>query len=289
MRSRNGSEGRAGETRQVGLPRGGGRRPPARGGEQRTTIIRPLIGLSGYAEPAAWGDWHTDAIVLHRSYVDRIVLAGGVPLLLPPAGRGPAAAAAVSAVAGLVLTGGADIDPARYRAAQDSRTTGVQQERDAWEAYLLGAALAADIPVLGICRGAQLLNIAHGGTLYQHLPDQVGHDGHRARPGKFADCAVTMDPELPPGSLLGSTAATRCSHHQAVDELGAGLVATAWHADGTIEAVCAPERRFVVGVQWHPEAGDDLRLFQGLVSAAQGGDRRAAGKASATADVRTRR
>lgn len=219
------------------------------------------------------------------------MLAGGVPLLLPPAGRVQAAAAAVSAVAGLVLTGGADIDPARYRAAQDSRTTGVQQERDAWEGYLLGAALTADIPVLGICRGAQLLNIAHGGTLYQHLPDQVGHDGHRPTAGEFADTTVTLDPALLPGSLLGPTAATLCSHHQAVDELGAGLVATGWHSDGTIEAVCSPDRRFVVGVQWHPEAGDDLRLFQGLVEAAQDGGDPATGRTrllrrAETTDVR---
>lgn len=228
-----------------------------------------------YAERVAWGNWDTDAVVLHRNYPDRIVLAGGVPLLLPPAGRAQAAAAAVSALAGLVLTGGSDLDPARYRAAQDSRTTGIRPERDAWESYLLAAALSAGIPVLGICRGAQLLNVAFGGTLYQHLPDQVGHEGHRPGAGRFADNPVTLDPALLPGSLLGPAAAARCSHHQAVDELGAGLVATGWHADGTIEAVCAPERRFVVGVQWHPEAGDDLRVFQGLVAAAaeQGGGR----------------
>lgn len=207
--------------------------------------------------------------MLHRAYTDRIVESGGVPLVLAPAGGPAEAAAVVAALAGLVLTGGADLDPARYRAARDSRTTGVQPERDAWESYLLDAALAADLPVLGVCRGAQLLNVARGGTLYQHLPDQVGGEAHRPGPGRFADSAVTMDPELPPGTLLGAVGTAHCSHHQAVAELGAGLVATAWHADGTIEAICLPERRFVLGVQWHPEVGEDLRLFQALVGAAR--------------------
>lgn len=206
--------------------------------------------------------------MLHQSYADRVVSAGGIPVLLPPAGGAAEAAASVGAVAGLILVGGPDLDPGRYRAARDSRTTGVQPARDAWEEHLLNAALAADIPVLGVCRGAQLLNIVCGGTLRQHLPEYVGHEGHRPAPGTFGTVTVVTDPELLPGTVLDATIQVECSHHQCVDELGAGLVATAWHADGTIEAVCMPERTFVVGVQWHPEAGTDLRLFQALVDAA---------------------
>jgi putative glutamine amidotransferase len=197
-----------------------------------------------------------------------VIESGGVPVLLPPSGGPSEAAACVAAVAGLILIGGPDLDPARYRAARDSRTVGVQPVRDAWEADLLAAALAARRPVLGICRGAQLLNIARGGTLRQHLPEHVGHDGHRPVPGAYGIVTVNTDPDMLPGIVLDPTIEVRCSHHQAVDELGAGLVATAWHADGTIEAVCLPEYGFVVGVQWHPEAGADLRLFQALVSAA---------------------
>jgi len=224
--------------------------------------------LSTYRQEAAWGAWKSEAVLLDHKYVDRVTAAGGIPVLLPQSGGAQEATAVVGAVAGLILVGGADLDPARYRAARDSRTNGVQPERDEWEAQLLAAALAADVPYLGICRGAQLLNVVRGGTLRQHLPELVGHDGHRPAPGTYGTVRVETDPGMLPGTVLDRSIEVFCSHHQAVDELGAGLVATAWHSDGTIEAVCLPERRFAVGVQWHPEAGQDLRLFQALVNAA---------------------
>jgi putative glutamine amidotransferase len=231
-------------------------------------MIKPLIGISTYREQARWGAWDAPAVLVPQNYPDRVAQAGGVPVLLPPSGGSAEAAAAIAAVHGLVLIGGPDLDPGRYGAEHDARTAGVQPVRDAWEAELLGAALAANLPVLGVCRGAQLLNIARGGTLRQHLPERVGHDGHRPAAGSYGTVQVELDPAMLPGIVLGATLQVQCSHHQAVDELGAGLVATAWHADGTIEAVCMPGRGFVVGVQWHPEAGADPRLFQALVRAA---------------------
>jgi putative glutamine amidotransferase len=239
------------------------------GGDSREIMIKPLIGLSTYGEQARWGAWDVPAMLLPQAYADQVVEAGGIPLLLPPSGSAFEAAAAIAAIDGLVLTGGPDLDPARYGVAPDARTTGVQPGRDAWEADLLDAALAADLPVLGVCRGAQLLNIACGGTLRQDLPERVGHDGHRPAPGSYGAVQVDTDPAMLPGTVLGGSVQVQCSHHQAVEALGAGLVATAWHADGTIEAVCMPGRAFVVGVQWHPEAGTDPRLFQALVSAAR--------------------
>jgi gamma-glutamyl-gamma-aminobutyrate hydrolase PuuD len=245
----------------------------------------PLIGLSAYAEPARWAAWNAPAALLPLSYAEQVAAAGGVPVLLPPV---PGIAAAASRLDGLVLTGGGDIDPAAYGAQPHPRTGRVSRERDQAELELLAAALAAGLPVLGICRGLQLLNISCGGTLHQHLADLPGPPaGHTPEPGTFGSHPVRIAPGSMLAAILGAGGrpgerglAVPTAHHQAIDRLGAGLTATAWAADGLIEAAelagradgpGGGHRPFVLAVQWHPEAGDDPRLFQALVAAARAG------------------
>jgi putative glutamine amidotransferase len=203
---------------------------------------------------------------LHRVYVDGIVRAGGVPVLLPPAGDGYAEL--LSALDGLVLTGGADIEPAQY-GQEPLETTYTRPARDAFELALLDGALAAGIPVLGVCRGMQLLNVAFGGTLTQHLPEASGTAGHQPALATFGTNTVGLAPDSFAGRILGAETKTRCYHHQAVDSLGQGLRAVGWAADGTIEAIELPGETFVLGVQWHPEQdAEDRRLFAAIVAAA---------------------
>jgi putative glutamine amidotransferase len=240
----------------------------------------PVIGLSAYAEPAQWAVWQARAALLPANYIDQVTEAGGVPVLLPPV---PGVASALSRLDGLILTGGGDVDPAGYGAEPDPRTSRVQPERDQAELELLAAALADGVPVLGICRGMQLLNVARGGTLHQHLPEE---GGHRPAPGTFGSHPVRLDPGSRLASILRPgggqhpgeadlTLDVPTAHHQGIARLGDGLVPVAWAQDGLIEAVelaPAPTRRsFALGVQWHPEASQDRRLVSALVTAAADG------------------
>ncbi len=231
----------------------------------------PLIGISAYCEQARWGAWERPAVVLPRRYTDAIAAAGGIPVLLPPV---PAIEDALARLDGLLLSGGGDIDPARYGAEPAPQLTSVREERDAAEFALVDAALSLRLPVLGICRGMQVINVARGGSLHQHLPDVVGHEGHAPVPGGFGEHQVRVAPGSRLSGILGRDAdrpiATPTHHHQAVDRLGKGLTATAWAADGTVEAFEADGGdSFLVAVQWHPEAGDDPSLFRALVAAAR--------------------
>jgi putative glutamine amidotransferase len=235
----------------------------------------PVIGISAYCEQARWGVWEAQAVVLPRRYVDRVAAAGGIPVLLPPV---PDIAEAVSRLDGLMLSGGGDIDPARYGAEPAPETSNVREERDAAEFALLAAAGSLHLPVLGICRGMQVINVARGGSLHQHLPGVVGHDGHGPTAGTFGQHEVRVPPGSRLSQVLGGavkvggerTLTTPIQHHQGVDRLGKGLTATAWAEDGTIEAIeTDPGGPFLLGVQWHPEAGDDLSLFRALVAAAR--------------------
>jgi gamma-glutamyl-gamma-aminobutyrate hydrolase PuuD len=213
--------------------------------------------------------WDRDVVLLTRTYIDIVAAAGGVPVVLPPLVE---AAGAVARLDALLLSGGGDVAPDRYGATPHTRTGRPDPQRDAAELAALDAALAAGLPVLGVCRGAQLLNVAGGGTLHQHLPDVVGHDGHNPTPGAFTDVDVRLDPAGRVGAAIGPRLRVRCHHHQAVDRLAPGLVATGWAADGTVEAVEDATRWFVVGVQWHPEEDiADLRLVAALVAAARNG------------------
>jgi gamma-glutamyl-gamma-aminobutyrate hydrolase PuuD len=230
----------------------------------------PVVGVTAAVERSRHGVWDREAVLLTRTYVDIVVAAGGVPVVLPPV------AASVSAVGRLdavLLSGGADVAPDRYGAARHPHAGPAQPERDAAELAVLDRALATGLPVLGVCRGAQLLNVALDGTLHQHLPDVVGHHGHNPAPGTFSDVDVRLDPAGRVGAAVGPQARVRCHHHQAVERLAPGLVATGWAADGTVEALEDPARRFVVGVQWHPEEDmADLRLVAALVAAARDSD-----------------
>ena len=211
--------------------------------------------------------WERDVVLLTRTYTDIVAAAGGVPVVLPPLVE---AAGAVGRLDAVLLSGGGDVAPDRYGAAPHPRTGRPHPQRDAAELAVLDAALTAGLPVLGVCRGAQLLNVALGGTLHQHLPDVVGHDGHNPTPGAFTDVDVRLDPAGRVGAAVGPRLRVRCHHHQAVDRLAPGLVATGWAGDGTVEAVEDVTRPFVVGVQWHPEEDiADLRLVAALVAAAR--------------------
>lgn len=239
-----------------------------RGGPQEVVSAGagPLVGLSCYGERARFGVWDVDAALLPRDYVDMVAAAGGVPVLLPSTSS---AVPAVDALDALVVTGGPDVDPAAYGAPRHPRTGPPRAERDGAELAMLRRALERGIPVLGVCRGLQVLNVALGGTLVQHLPDVVGHAGHNPSPGVFGSTAVELRPDGLAGRAVGSRAAVRCHHHQAIDRLGDGLVVTGRAADGTVEAVELPGLPFVVGVQWHPEQdAADVRLFAALVRAA---------------------
>jgi len=245
----------------------------------------PLIGVSTYVADVAWASWERRAAVLPESYFELVAAAGGRPLLLPPPGSAPggpeAGAAEVMAVLdGLVLTGGGDVDPAAYGEEPDPEVGGVDANRDASERALLAAALEADMPVLAICRGCQVLNVYLGGTLHQHLPDVVGNLDHRRAPMVFEDVDVTTVPGTRTASVFGPTTTVRCSHHQAIHDLGRDLVVTARAGDGVVEAVELPSARFVLAVQWHPEEAMDQRPFDALVQAAR--DYKAALSAPAT-------
>ena len=236
-----------------------------------TTRAAPIVGVTTYRQQASWGPWDRLATVLPASYVDTVAAAGGRPVLLPPGGSGgdedATAAGVIEAIDALVLVGGGDIDPARYGQVPHAATSGVDPGRDASELALLRAALRADLPVLAICRGMQLLNVHLGGTLVQHVPDVVGHDGHQPARGCFADVEVVTEAGSMVAKIVGETGTVRCSHHQAIDRLGDGLVVTARSADGLAEAVELPAARFVVGVQWHPEEDADRRPFEALLDA----------------------
>jgi len=229
---------------------------------------RPRIGITTYLEPTIWGVWERDASLLPRVYLDSVVAAGGVPLLLPPVGTDPSV---LEILDGLIIAGGCDVDPGSYDAAPHPETVDTRPGRDEHEAILIRAALDQDLPLLAICRGLQMLNVTLGGTLQQHLPDAVAHDEHRPSPAVFGRTDVKIEPESLTGKLFGEWTTVHCYHHQAVDVIAPDLRVTARAGDGTVEAAEVAGHDFALGVQWHPEENpDDLRLFTALVEAARG-------------------
>jgi putative glutamine amidotransferase len=227
--------------------------------------LKPAVGITTYLTPAAWGAWNLDAALVPADYVRAVVEAGGAPLLVPP---GADIERTLSLVDGLVFTGGSDIDPELYSAEAHAETNGIVRERDDFELHLMQAALARDLPILAICRGSQVLNVARGGDLEQHVPDRVGTDVHKQVPGVFADHDVDVVGGTRLASLLGDRHDVKSHHHQGFGELGEGLRVAARAPDGTVEALEDPAGRFTVGVLWHPEAGENRALFRALVCAA---------------------
>ncbi len=227
----------------------------------------PVIGLTTYVERARFTVWDMTTSVLPHAYVESVVRAGGQPVLLPPAGD---PSSLVGRIDGLVLTGGGDLNPSRYGAVRHDRIGYVRDFRDEAELALVRAALDRDLPVFGICRGLQVLNVALGGTLLQHLPDiVVGGSRHSHRPGHHNRFPVSVaDGSRLAKALGGQTIVVPHYHHQAIDRLGTGLTASAWSDDGVIEGAEIEDHPFAIGVQWHPEADADTSLFAALVEAA---------------------
>jgi putative glutamine amidotransferase len=235
-------------------------------------IMRPIIGITTYVEPASWGVWHDlDATLVPHAYVAAVIVAGGRPVLLPP---DPADADVLRVLDGLVLAGGADLSPELYGADAEPLTD-TRPARDTAEMLLARAALAADLPILGICRGMQLLVVAAGGRLHQHLPDVLGHEKHRPAPGVYGSQPARFADGSRIAALMGDDVEISCYHHQGVADPGT-LTVTGRADDGLPEAIEDPAHRFVLGVQWHPEVTRDERLFGALVQAADVGRRRIA-------------
>jgi gamma-glutamyl-gamma-aminobutyrate hydrolase PuuD len=229
--------------------------------------VRPLIGITSYAEEARWGVWEAPAALIPLSYVRAIERAGGRPLLVPPSED--AVEETLAALDGLLFSGGSDLDPDTYGAETHPETDGIRPERDQAELALLEAALARNMPVLAVCRGSQVLNVALGGDLVQHLPEVVGHEEHKHTPGVFADHDVDVLPGTRLQALVGDHAPVKSHHHQGYGRIGEGLREAARAEDGTVEAIEDPSRRFALGVLWHPEEGEDSALFEGLVDEAR--------------------
>lgn len=232
---------------------------------------RPLIGLTTYRQRAQSGVWDVHASFLPGVYIEGVTRAGGIAALLPPQPVDDAIAdRVVDGLDGLIISGGRDVDPAAYGHDPHPSTDEPATDRDDWEFALLRAALRRRTPVLGICRGAQVLNVALGGTLHQHLPDLVSHTRHQQGKGVFSTSTVDTVSGSKLAGLIGETAQVQCYHHQSIDRLGEGLLVSAVDGDGVIEAVEIPGDGFVVAVQWHPEETlEDVRIFAGLVGAAR--------------------
>lgn len=240
----------------------------------------PVVGISTYREIASWGFWQQPADVLHREYSDAIAAAGGAPVLLPPASADlTIAAAVVSRLDALIIAGGADVNPELYGESPHSATAGWRPDRDAWEMALLAAAATRQLPVLGICRGMQLMAVAAGGALTQHTPDLVGHEQHSPGGADFGPTTIRVDADSRVAQFAGLEVVGACHHHQSVRE-HPGFLASAWAPDGTVEAMEVPGPRFCVAVQWHPEmptestghstgSTSSQRLFSALIAAAR--------------------
>lgn len=229
-------------------------------------MSRPVIGLTTYAEEARFGLQDTFAAVLPLSYVHAVHASGGRAVLVTPDDPD---SDVLDGLDGIMFTGGSDVDPALY-GEQPHPTTTVKPERDAAELLLMQAALAADLPVLGICRGMQLMTVAYGGRLHQHLPDVLGHEGHRPTNGpKFGTHAVRLQPGSRAHAILGDGVVVNSFHHQGIADPGK-ITPVGWAPeDGLIEVVEDPDHAFALGVQWHPEDTTDFRVFQALIAAAQ--------------------
>lgn len=233
--------------------------------------MQPIIGISTYVEPVDRGDWRAQpSIVLPCNYAEQVRSAGGLPVLLPPwvGADDETVGALLDRVDGLILAGGVDIEASRYGAEPHPTSQSRRPDRDETELALARLSRQRELPVLGICRGMQVMAVEAGGSIEQHLPDRVGHDEHSPGPGLFGSHPVRLDPVSRVGQILQEHLDVPTYHHQGV-ATHPSYVACGWHEDGTLEAMEDPEAAFRIAVQWHPEAGDDPRLFEALVVAAR--------------------
>ncbi|MBV9094340.1 MAG: gamma-glutamyl-gamma-aminobutyrate hydrolase family protein [Streptosporangiaceae bacterium] len=228
---------------------------------------RPIIGITGELEAACWGNWVREAVVSPVSYTRSVERAGGTPVVLPPV---PASSvpSLIARLDGLLLAGGGDMDPALYGEQPHPQTGPPDRRRDRFELAMVRAAIDADLPFLAIGRGMHILNVARGGTLTQHLPDRLGNASHKPDPVRMAAHDLQLSAASKLGRVLGAAAQAPGAHHQAISRIGSGLLTVAWTEDQVVEAVELAGRRFGLGVQWHPEEGQDLRVFEALVAAA---------------------
>ena len=225
-----------------------------------------MIGITTYLTQATFGVWEEAAALVPAVYVRAVETAGGRALLVPPSVDG--IQETLDAVDGLLFAGGPDLDPDLYGQEPHAETNDIVAERDSAEIALMRAALERDMPVLAVCRGSQVLNVALGGDLVQHLPDVVGDEKHKHTPGEFADHDVEVLPGTKVQRILGDRAPVKSHHHQGYGRIGEGLQEAARADDGTVEALEDPDRRFALGVLWHPEAGEDFALFEALIEEA---------------------
>ncbi|HEY1917679.1 MAG TPA: gamma-glutamyl-gamma-aminobutyrate hydrolase family protein [Streptosporangiaceae bacterium] len=232
-------------------------------------MARPLIGITGYLEPARWADFVREAVISPVTYTRVVERSGGTPVILPPVPLDCVPRLA-EGLDGIVFSCGPDLDPRLYGAMPHEQTSPPDRRRDTFELALMRAAIDTGRPFLAVCRGMQALNVVRGGTLIQHLPEALGHDRHAPDPVKMAVHDVQLSAGSKIGQMLGAHASVPTRHHQGVQRLGSGLLAVAWADDQVVEAVELQGHPFGLGVQWHPEEGEDLRLFGELVKAASG-------------------
>jgi putative glutamine amidotransferase len=238
-------------------------------------MTRPVIGICAAIETARWAAWEVEVNLSPRTYSLSVQRAGGLALILPPddvVAETPDDL--LDMIDGLILSGGSDIDPGSYGAQPHPETRGTRPERDRFEIALGTRALELDMPVLGVCRGMQMLNVIQGGTINQHVTDLVQNDLHRHTPGVFADHRVRLEPESLAARVVGAERTeVKSAHHQGIGELGEGVVASGYADDGQVEALELPDRTFAVGVLWHPEEDERSRVVGALVEEARSRDR----------------
>jgi putative glutamine amidotransferase len=250
---------------------------------QEDGMGRPIIGITGELEAARWGNWIREAVVSAVSYTRAVERAGGTPVVLPPV-PAHSVPGLIAALDGVVLTGGRDLDPTLYDEEPHEQTEPPDFRRDRFELAVMRAVIDADVPFLAIGRGMHVLNVARGGTLTQHLPERLGNESHKPDPVKL----TTHEVQLSAAGRIGRALSTgevsvSGAHHQGINRIGSGLLTVAWTQDQVVEAVELQGHAFGVGVQWHPEEGDDLRIFEALVAAAESSATAAAAAAAAGA------